>query len=195
MNNFASKNLTAGEQNDLIKEVGGKDKVRKVLSGELRIQLVSATTKTIVAAPADQFLTVLPGLSFAERIERGHYAWVHSDLTRVAFPVTVDQMGEWEWGLLPFDQSPATEDIIHKIVGDGFKPARIGHLLTFGEMYPKEQEKYPIIALGSVAKTSMGLSVPRLCVAGYERKLTLSWFDESWEDQSHFLCVRRRLVP
>lgn len=194
MINFVSKDLTAGEQNDLIKEVGGEDKVRKVLSGELKIQLVSGTTKTIVK-PASQLLTVIPGLSFTERIERGHYAWVHSDLTRVVFPVTVDQMGEWEWGLLPFDQSPATEDIIHKIGEDGFKPARIGHLLTFGEMHPKEQEKYPIIALGSVAKTGMGPSVPGLCVAGYERKLTLSWFDESWEDQSHFLCVRRRLVP
>lgn len=42
MSNFASRNLTHGETNALVKLTGGEDKVRRILAGELKIQLLSA---------------------------------------------------------------------------------------------------------------------------------------------------------
>lgn len=194
MNNFASKNLTAGELNALVKKAGGEDKVRKVLSGELRIQLVSATTETIVLVPADQFLTVLPGLSFAERIKRGDYGWANSDLTEKKFPITADQVGEWEWKLFHFNRSISSEEAIRLIQEDGFEAGQIGHILTFGEIFPEEQRKCPIIGLGSVAKTFLFRIVPGLWHDDGWRKLNLDWSDVDWHGLYRFLGVRRRSV-
>ena len=195
MSNFASRNLTHGETNALVKLVGGEDKVRKILSGELKIQLLSTSAQAIVVPTSvDQFLTVEADLGFEDRLKRGQYGWRNSGLTEKKFPVTADQVGDWEWKLFHFDRSISSEDAIRLIKEDAYEPAAIGHILAFGEKYPEEQRRYPIIGLGSVAEVHLSRDVPALWHDRGERKLDLSWFGGGWLRYYRFLGVRRRSV-
>ena len=195
MTNFASKDLTAGELNALVKKAGGFDKVRKILSGELKIQLLSTSAQAVVVpTDVDQFMTVNSDLAFEDRIKRGNYGWRNSDLTEKKFPVTTDQVDEWEWKLFRFNRSISSEEVIRLMKEDGYEAGQIGHILTLGEMNPEEQRKYPIIGLGSVAEVSLRRSVPALWHDDGRRELDLYWFDIDWDDYYRFLGVRRRAV-
>ena len=197
MTSFASKDLTVGELNALVREAGGEDKVRRILSGEFKIQFLSTTAKgVVVQEPSNQFMTIRPNLVFGDRIKRGKYDWVNSNLMEEKFPVTADQVGEWEWKLFRFRRRRKifSGDAILLVEKDGFEPAQIGHILTFGEINPEEQRKYPIIGLGSVAKVYLDRSVPVLWADCDGRGLGLGWFDHSWHSNYRFLGVRRRSV-
>lgn len=190
MSNFASRNLTHGETNALVKLVGGEDKVRKILSGELKIQLLSTSAQAVVK----QFLTVQPDITHADRIKRGNYDWTNSNLTEKKLPVTAEQVGDWEWKLFHFNWSISSEEAIRLMKEAGYEPGQIGHILTFGEINPEEQRKYPIIGLGSVAKVNLYRGVPLLWLDGGRRELGLDWFGRDWPDRCRFLGVRRRSV-
>ncbi len=196
MTNFASKDLTAGQLNSLVKKAGGYEQVLRILSGDLKIQLLSTTSDPDVAIPdeTEQFLTVSPNLAFEERITRGNYSWTNSNLTEKEFPVTADQIGEWEWKLFHFNRSISSEDAIRLIKEDGFEPAQTGHILTFGEINPEEQRKYPIIGLGSIAEVGLGRVVLGPWSDYDRRELHLYWFVDDWRDYFRFLGVRRRSV-
>lgn len=195
MSNFASRNLTHGETNALVKLAGGEDKVRKILAGELKIQLLSTTAEAVVVpTDVEQFMTIEPDLAFEDRITRGNYGWRNSDLTEKKFLVTADQVGEWEWKLFHFNRSISSEEAIRLMKEDGYDAGQIGHILTFGEINPEEQRKYPIIGLGSVAEVLLDRFVPVLWYDDDRRGLCLSWFDRDWGDRCRFLGVRRRSV-
>lgn len=142
----------------------------------------------------DQFLTVEADLAFEDRITRGQYGWRNNDLTEKRFPVTAEQVGDWEWKLFHFDRDISSEEAIRLIKEDGFEPGQIGHILAFGEKYPEEQRKYPIIGLGSVARVSLGRNVPALWDDFDRRGLYLYWFVDDWGRYCRFLGVRRRSV-
>lgn len=196
MTNFASKDLTAGQLNSLVKKAGGHEQVLRILSGELKIQLLSTTSDQAITPPVedDQFLTVEADLGFEDRITRGQYGWRNSDLTEKRFPVTAEQVGDWEWKLFHFDRDISSEDAIRLMKEDGYDAGQIGHILTFGEKYPDEQRKYPIIGLGSVAGVSLRRLVPGLWSARGRRLLRLYWFVSDWPRLFRFLGVRRRSV-
>lgn len=194
MTNFASKDLTAGQLNSLVKKAGGHEQVLRILSGELKIQLLSTTSDPGVVIPAEteQFLSVEADLSFEERVTRGQYGWRNSDLTEKRFPVTAEQVGDWEWKLFHFDRDISSEEAIWLMKEDGFEPAQIGHILAFGEKYPEEQRKFPIIGLDSVAEVGLDRNVPALWNDAGLRELILFWFDGDWVRDYRFLGVRRR---
>ncbi len=184
MTQFACKDLTRGEENAILRMIGETPTIRKILSGELTIQLLSATL--------NQFMTVEPDLVFADRIKRGNYGWTNSDLTEKKFPVTEDQHGDWEWKLFRFNLSTSSEEAIRLMKEDGFEPGAIGHILTFGENNPEEQRKYPISGLGSRTSLYGGPRVPVLWRDCGERTLNLEWGHRDWYDYVRFLGVRRR---
>jgi hypothetical protein len=195
MSQFVCKDLTRGEENAILKMIGDTATIRKILAGELKIQLLSTSVQAVVVPTSvDQFMTVNPDLAFEDRITRGNYGWTNSDLTEKKFPVTEDQHGEWEWKLFHFNRSISSEDAIRLMKEDGFEPAQTGHILTFGEINPEEQRKYPIIGLGSVAEVDLDRRVPVLWNDCDGRKLYLFWFDDDWYDYYRFLGVRRRSV-
>ena len=196
MTNFASKDLTAGQLNSLVKKAGGHKQVLRILSGKLKIQIFSTTSDLGVAVPAEteQFLTVEADISFEDRITRGNYGWDNSDLTEKKFPVTAEQVGDWEWKLFHFDRDISSEEAIRLMKEDGYDAGAIGHILTFGEKYPEEQRKFPIIGLGSVAKVLLHRDVPGLWSDGGERVLDLFLFDGGWRRRFRFLGVRRPSV-
>lgn len=135
----------------------------------------------------EQFMTVEANLTFEDRIKRGNYYWAYRNVMESLFPVTVGQIGEWEWKLFHFNQNISSKEAIRLMKEDGFEPGQIGHILTFGEINPKEQLQYPIIGLGSFAMGSFPSLENRR-----GRELNLRQFANYWEDRFRFLGVRRR---
>jgi hypothetical protein len=166
-----------------------------IMAGCPEIEFVDGK-QVVTSAPAetDQLLTVEADLAFKDRIKRGNYGWwTNSDLTEKKFPVTEDQHGEWEWKLFHFNRSTYSEEVIRLMKEDGYDAGQIGHILTFGEKYPEEQRKYPIIGLGSVAGVEyFTRRTPVLQCALWRRELYFGWFDDFWLDRDRFLGVRRR---
>ncbi len=136
-------------------------------------------------------LTVPDDLSFEERIARGRYDSWNSDFTEARFPVTAEQFGVYEWKLFHFGHRICSESAIRLMEEDGFEPAQIGHLLAFGEAYPEEQKKYPIGALGSVAKIDQSSGIAQLGFDGRRRRILLNSFHDDWEHDCRFLMVRK----
>lgn len=194
MSNFASKNLTHGETNALVKLVGGETQVRKILAGELKIQLLPTTDEVaMVPTDAGRFLTVDPDLTFEDRIARGNYYWCHNDLTEKQFPVTEDQYGKWRWKRFRFHRRISSAAAIRLMKENGYDAAQIGHIFAFGEKYPEEQRLYPIAALGSVYLVDAYHRIPELGGGGGQRTLSLKKLNSDWDDFYCFLGVRRPL--
>jgi hypothetical protein len=74
---------------------------------------------------------------------------------------------------------------------DGFRPATMKELLSYGEKNPEEQRKYPIIGLGSVAELRGSRRVG--CFLDEDpslRSASLRSFDFDWHGRCRFLAVR-----
>ena len=137
-------------------------------------------------------LAVQTGLTLHDRIMRGNYDWIESELIERKFPVTADQEGDWRWKLFPFDRNISFEKAIMLMKEDGYDAGQIGHILTFGEKYPEEQRKYPIVGPGSVTWLGLHRVVPVLWGDGGSRGLDLSWIGDDWGDGCRLFGVRRR---
>lgn len=112
--------------------------------------------QAIRQGPAEpkNLLTVVPGLTFTDRVRRGQYDRV--DIGHDYFRVTEEQYGEWEWLLISWNRLVLAEEAIRLIREKGFEPAQVGHLLAFGESFPEKHLVQKIIALGSTAKDNFG---------------------------------------
>ena len=188
MMNFASKDLTAGRLNALVKMVGGHDNVLAILNGELKFKLLSGVSGVAIAT-ADT-LTV-PTHPTTDAIAAGGYKWVDKLIAEADFPITQDQFGDWEYKLFHFGGGVSTQAVIDQMKAEGFGPAQTGHTLAFGAAHPEEQREYPIVGLGSVVFVGHRRGVLVLCGGGGQRGLCLGWFDDAWHGASRFLGVRR----
>lgn len=137
-------------------------------------------------------LHILTNLSLKDRIARGKYNWVNSDITEEHFPVDIPADYEAEYKLFNFSRSIGSEAAIAEMDKDGFRPATLAELLVIGETQPELQRQFPIIALGSVWRGSVGSRrVPELSLAGGELRLGLGWFGDVWDGRHRFLAVRK----
>ena len=131
--------------------------------------------------------------SLEQMIAEGNYDWKNSDITAKRFPVVGNGIEQFEAKLFHFDRNTVSQDNVDAIKADDpanpWEPGKIEHLLAFGAKYPEEQRKYPVIALGSVARVCGGRSVPCLNRGGAERDL--SWWGDGWGGDCRFLAVRK----
>jgi hypothetical protein len=184
MSSAALQRLSEQQLDALVQKAGGPDQVVRILSGEIEIQLLAP-------APAERFVLVTADTAFEDRIRRGHYGWRNSDLTEPRFPVDSEQSGAFEQRLFHFNRSLSSDQAICEIRDAGYEPGRIGDILVFGERYPEEQRRHPVIGLGSVASIDRIASVPALWFDGDRRTLDLIWYDGDWHRNYRFLGVRR----
>jgi len=121
------------------------------------------------------------------------YYWWNSDITAKRFLVRGEGIEQSEAKIFIVDRNMSSALIVEMIKAAGWDPSKVEHLIAFGEKYPEEQRKYPIIALGSVAKIGGYLGAPRLYWAGTGRSLGLYWWDVdcSWNVGHRFLAVRK----
>ena len=137
-------------------------------------------------------LHILTNLSLKDRITRGKYGWVNSDITEEHFPVDIPADYEAEYELFNFSRSFGSEAAIAEMDKDGFRPATLAELLVLGETQPELQKQFPIIALGSLWLHSPGYRVvPVLYLHDGKRELLLDWFEHDWNDDYRFLAVRK----
>jgi len=145
-----------------------------------------------VALPEQLTLSVDYSRSLETMIAAGHYDWKNDDITAKRFPVVGKGVEQFEATLFHFNRNVSSEQAVEAIKkADGWEPGKIEHLLAFGEKYPEEQRKYPIIALGSVARVGGDRDVPCLSRRGAGRGLHLPWWGSGWDDRYRFLAVRK----
>lgn len=137
-------------------------------------------------------LHIIASLSLEERIKRGNYDWTNSDINEGNFPENVSISYNTEYELFHFNRSISSENAIKEIENKGFRPGNLVELLAFGEVYPELQREFPILALGSVWRNSIGLQgIPCLRSDDSKRGLGLNWCDLDWSDHCRFLAIHK----
>jgi hypothetical protein len=135
------------------------------------------------------------GRSLDQMIAAGNYDWKNDNITAKKFPVVGEGIVQYEAKLFHFDRTTQSQANVDAIKADDpanpWEPGKIEHLLSFGEKYPEEQRKYPIIALGSVAGVNGDRSVPYLYRYDARRSLYLYWWGSDWYGSCRFLAVRK----
>ena len=157
------------------------DGVRGVIRGTHEIK---QKEKVILPIPAS--------LTLADRIARGKYNWVNSDITEKHFPTNIPADYDAEYRLFHFNRDISSENAIKEMEKEGYRPAILPELLILGETQPELQKEFQIVALGSVWRDSYDHRyVPILHWYGRRRKLNLLWFELDWYGYFRFLAVRK----
>jgi hypothetical protein len=125
-----------------------------------------------------------------DMIARGKYDWVNSGVTEGNFPVPEGFILGSEPKIFHFNCYLSSEAVIAEMNKDGYRPAMIWDLLDYGAKNPKEQRKYPIVALGSVAAVDDRRFVACLGRGVSSLELGLDDFGAGWDDGCRFLAVR-----
>lgn len=130
-------------------------------------------------------------LSVGSLVAHGKYDWKSNNITSKNFPTTRKGEVDLTIELVHFNKVLTTEEVIAELNKKGLRPAKLHELLSFGEKYPEEQGKYPVIALGSVWQYRRARwLVPYLHGDVYVRILGLVYFGHKWDAHSRFLAVR-----
>ena len=130
--------------------------------------------------------------SLADMVKVGKYGSINKNITAKNFPVTGTGRVNVEVVLVPFHQKIKSNDALTKLDKLRFRSAIISELLAFGEMHPKLQPKFPIVALGSIANIGNNSFVPYLdCWVEKERDLDLLPFERKWGYDFLFAAVRK----
>lgn len=102
---------------------------------------------------AEKVLTVNYDRPIDEGVAAGHYDFVHHReyFTEERFPLGDGEHGEKKkkCKLFRFDRGITTEEVVQAMAAEGYKPAVLQELLTYGENDPEAQRPAPIIALNT----------------------------------------------
>lgn len=177
-----------------LRDAGATDEeLRRIIveNSFLPAQIVSVLRGGQVSG--DGFIvTVDYSKSLAEMVASGHYDWKNSDIVAEHFPTTQKGVNEVKLELVHLDKNASTDEVLRYLDEHGYRPATLLELLAFGAKYPDEQKKYPVVALGSVWRSSGGdRYVACLDCYGAERHLSLSWCGDDWHGRCRFLAVRK----
>jgi hypothetical protein len=129
--------------------------------------------------------------SLAEMISAGRYHSVIGGMTEY-FSVNGEGKQEKEVVLFNFGRTILGDDAIREMDVVGYRPAVIEDLLALGESQPELQNRFSIIALGSIGEDQFGnCIVPWLRKVRYRgrRHLDIGYLKEDWDDSCRFLAV------
>lgn len=147
----------------------------------------------------DRFKLCTEGRTFDQLIAAGGYSWVQGEIKEKFFPIACDNT-KFEGALfrVPRIESYATPETMISLMQEEatsrpWRPAKLEHLLAFGEQFPDEQRKLHIAALGSITLIRRRDRMPALSHrTNGDRTLELvplGVFGTSWR----FLSVRGEL--
>lgn len=174
---FTGADVKAVSEGDFMSGVLG------LIRGEYVLTKVPQTTcSTIVVSSI---------FTLSNRIALGNYGWVNSDINEKRFPHDPSTIGEWEYDLYHPDCSVSSEDVKSGAEVDGWTVAKAEHLLAFGESFPEEQRKYPVIAIGSVCEVRVLRRILALWRDDSKRSLGLYGWGGGWLAGCRFLRVRK----
>jgi len=128
--------------------------------------------------------------SISDLLKAGGYDWANDGITEWNFPTTeYDMVEEKETALFHFNRTISSEDAIAGMRAEGYRPATMRELLTFGKENPEVQRKFPIVALGQVVRLDGARHVGYLDRDGSGRCARLHYFDDGWSGDCRFLAV------
>ena len=90
------------------------------------------------------------GMSLSDMIALGKYDWMNPDINAGNFPIEEKVKANVLMRLFYFGKNMSKSAVEAEMDKEGWKPAKIWHLLFFGAKNPELQKRFPIIALGSV---------------------------------------------
>lgn len=175
---------------------GDDEKSRKIVINMQKVAKKITAFKAVIkkSAPHVFTITVDYSKSLNEMIEAGDYSWI-SEINQ-HFTVSGKGHAKIVVELLYFDDSITTSEIHAEMDNRGLRPAKIEELLALGAWLPKEQIKFPIIAIGSVweSPNSGNSAAPYLSKSGC--LLDVFWFVGEWDccewnNTYLFLAVRK----
>ncbi len=139
-------------------------------------------------------------VNLRDMIVLGKYGWVNETLlgNLGLFPkIKMADIGEFETKLFQFYQGVSTDEVKKRIEADDpanpWLPARIQHLLAFGEKFPDRQGRYAVVAINSNPLIGGHQHFPYLFgtknihYLGFEHRP-----DGTWRGDFTFLGVRRK---
>lgn len=92
-------------------------------------------------------LTVLPGLSFQEMIDRCEYYWKSTSVSASRFGVNAGASGDWEWDLYHFGRPFSTKDGERSLPSSLWIHGQAEHLFAFGASHSELLRDGPVMAL------------------------------------------------
>lgn len=129
--------------------------------------------------------------SLQQMIKAGKYDWVNDNITSEHFLVKGEGKQELTITLFHFNKSMTSDEVKTEMEKQDFRPANIEDLLSLGEKCPDLQKKFPIIALGSVWRTSGGHGASYLGWSCVRRHLDLYWLETDWDADWRFAALRK----
>jgi len=126
-----------------------------------------------------------------EVVAAGGYAYANPDINSERCPaIRAETAGDAT--LLHFDEELTTDEYLAKLDGMGYRAADIFEGAAFGEKYPDEQLKYPILVLGQdVRRSAGGVCVAYLDGWGGGRGLDLDLRAGRWGRRYRVLAFRK----
>lgn len=130
-------------------------------------------------------------------LKRRFPAYVNPDFDGIAFtPIKVcegvsRETREIEPEYVHLERYVSNDAALAEIDKRGLRPCLPEELIAFGDAYPEEQRKFPIVALGSGASVRGDRSVAYLWDVNGGRRLSLGSVDGVWRDDYRFLAVRK----
>lgn len=95
-------------------------------------------------------ITVDGSKSLAEMVAAGRYNYVHPNITSENFPSKMTGKMDIDTVLVHLGQRFPSRTVLAELDKRGLRPATIFELLAFGAKNSGKQQKFPIVALGSV---------------------------------------------
>ncbi|MCL5004154.1 MAG: hypothetical protein M1352_02700 [Patescibacteria group bacterium] len=125
-------------------------------------------------------------------VKAGKFDYANSDVTSKNFPSQRKGQANLEAVLVQFDRYMESDEVLAELDKMGMRAGTLAELLALGAQHPNQQREYPIVALGSVWRASVGnRSVPYLWGHSSHRGLYLPWFDDRWHQGYRFLAFRK----
>ena len=94
--------------------------------------------------------------------------------------------------IIQFNSKISSSDAKSVIKAMGFRAAKIEELLAFASAFPKVQEMFDIVALGSTCNFSGSKQVPFIA-NDYGRSMDLIWYGIKWVPEHRFLVVKEEV--
>ena len=178
------RGITDEEIHALVTETG-KELIGKI--ADVIAEFVKQTKKVVYTILVDYAVSV------EELLKLGKYDWSNSDITSEHFPTKrTGGKVETKVELVHFGRNISSDEALKELDKMGYRPAEAHELLAFGAKYPDVQREFPIVALGSVWRSSLGCrSVVCLYENTAERDAALCWLEGDWGDGWRFAAVRK----
>ena len=127
-----------------------------------------------------------------EAVKAGNYDWANNNVNSRNFPLRPRPVGQKTIEFVEFDHDSISEEAIEKARKRGLERPTYEDALDFGEQYPEEQRKHPIVFLHEPWQ-SPGGSLLVLVLVNYssKRNLNLHWFSYRWNRTFVFAFVRK----